>query len=83
MVGYSFYYYPIYSYRGFIYEPNVLKIIEGVIFIVLTVSILPASFKKPSDSLFHILFLFPVVPMIVLYGTCNFERSYIYHLIRW
>jgi len=55
-----------------------MKIIEGFVIIFIFSLILPSQFKKVSDILLHIQFLFPILPMLVLYGAQNQPRGYTY-----
>jgi len=81
LICYYKYIVPLYGYTGFFWEPDGIKIIEGVSLVLIISSILPVSFKKPSDVFLHIQFLFPILPMIVLYGAMSWPRSYLYFVI--
>lgn len=72
---------PIYGYMGFEWAPNRLKIVEALLAIVFFVSSLPSRVKRPSDFFIHVHFLFPVLPMLVLYGAADLPRAYIYFVI--
>lgn len=50
-------------------------------FLVLFALILPQEFKKPSDILLHIQFIFPIVPMLVLYSHFEIDHGYMYFVI--
>ena len=76
--GYKSFVVPVYGYSGFSWQPNLTKIIEGLICTLLISFILPMKFKKPSDILIHIQFLFPILPMLVLYGSQDCPRVYVY-----
>lgn len=69
---------PIYGYSGFRWTPDIYKIFEGVSLLVLFVVLLPSNIKKPSDILLHIQFIFPVLPMLVLYGVQNQPSAFLY-----
>ncbi len=76
--GYRDFVVPIYAYLGFLWEPDLFKICEGLLLTLLVAIILPAKFKKSSDVLIHIQFLFPILPMLVLYGSQDGPRVYVY-----
>lgn len=76
--GYYKYIVPNYGYTGFKWCPNQDKIIESVVILLIVVCFLPCKFKKISDLLLHIHFLFPVLPMLVLYGVSDQPSIYFY-----
>lgn len=78
LYGFEFFISPIYSYAGFQWQPQPVKILEGFFYTLLVSSLLPTKFRKPSDILIHIQMLFPVLPMLVLYGAQNRPRGYLY-----
>ena len=39
---------------------------------------LSSKFEKPSDILLHIQFMFPILPMLVLYSMADYPREYLY-----
>jgi hypothetical protein len=84
LLFYSYYKFivPNFGYtNGFFLAFNEIKFIEGM-FIVLIVSfILPTRFKKPSDIFIHFQFLFPILPMLVLYGASDRPREYVYFIL--
>lgn len=69
------------GYYGFYWKPNLLKIIEGLLIVIICATILPSRIKKPSDILVHIQLLFPVLPMLVLFGAEDLPRLYVYFTI--
>ena len=81
LIGYYSYITQSFGYAGFEWIPNQMKIVESSILLVLFSFILPRSFKKPSDVLLHLQFLFPIFPMLVLYGASNKPREFFYFTI--
>ena len=69
---------PSYGYLGFFWSPQPFKIFEGFICTLVISSILPTKFRRPSDILIHVQMLFPILPMLVLYGAQNGPRGYLY-----
>jgi hypothetical protein len=69
---------PLYGYRGFSWHINEYKVAEGLFFSLFIPLFLPAKFKQPSDVLVHVLLLFPIIPMLVLYGAEDYPRLYMY-----
>ena len=70
---------PLFGYSGLNWDLNILKGMESVAFIALFVFfLLPIKFIKPSDILVHLQFLFPILPMLVLYSAVNYSSSYMY-----
>lgn len=80
---YCFYHFivPIYGYTGFKWQPVNFKIIEGLVILFLVSLILPCRFKKPSDFFLHFQFMFPIVPMLILYGVSDYSRLFLYFTI--
>ena len=77
-LGYYAYIVPEYGYTGFTWELDILKVVESLFFLIFFSFILPKKFTRPSDILLHLQFLFPIVPMLVLYGAANYSRNFIY-----
>ena len=76
--GYRDFVVPVCAYSGFLWEPDLFKIYEGLLLTLIVAVILPDKFKKSSDILIHIQFLFPILPMLVLYGSQDGPRVYVY-----
>ena len=76
--GYFSFVFPKYAYMGYQWNPDSFKIVEGLFFTFLASFFLPGRFKQPSDLFRHILFIFPIMPMLVLYGVASGEREYCY-----
>lgn len=76
-VSYIYYIFPVWEYYGFTLSVNELKLIESVIILLVVVTFLERRPKLPSDFLLHIQFIFPFLPMLVLYGLTNESRGYI------
>jgi len=79
--GYFTFIIPKYSYMGYEWHPDNLKIIEGLFFTFLISIFLSEQFKRPSDLLTHLLFIFPIIPMLVMYGAASGSRDYNYVMI--
>ena len=75
---YFLYIVPEYGYTGFKWEFSFTKTIESLLFIIAFSLLLPKKFKTPSSILLHLQFLFPILPMLVLFGAANYSRSLIY-----
>lgn len=78
LYGYGKFIVPLFGYTGFEWDLNKFKVAEGTLVVFLISVFLPVRFFKPSDLLLHLQFLFPVLPMAVLYGAANEDRSYFY-----
>lgn len=73
---YKYYIFPIWSYEGFIWKLNFYKFIISFTLLTIITLILPSKFKKPSDILLHLQFLFPIFFMLVLYPIEDLSTSY-------
>ena len=80
-VSYYIYIHPIYGYTGFDWLPKPVKMLEGAALVLMVAYVLPVRFKKPSDLLLHIHLLFPILPMLVLYGVTDLSRIYVYYTL--
>lgn len=80
-LGYSRFIVPIYGYSGFEWAPNKVKMFESLVALVLFAISLPSKVKRPSDFFIHVHFLLPIMPMLVLYGTSDLPRAYMYFVI--
>ena len=69
---------PSYGYLGFLWTPQPFKILEGFLCTLVISFILPTKFRQPSDILIHVQMLFPILPMLTLYGAQNGPRGYLY-----
>ena len=74
--GYATFIVPIYGYSGFEWAPNMVKVFESLIALILFALYLPSIVKRPSDFFVHVHFLLPVVPMFVLYSASDLPRAY-------
>ncbi len=74
--GYATFIVPIYGYSGFEWAPNMVKVFESIVALVLFALSLPSRVKRPSDLFIHVHFLLPVVPMLVLYSASDLPRAY-------
>jgi len=72
---------PLYGYMNFDWNPNSFKFVESIFLIIIISVLLPTKVNRPSDFLIHLLFLFPILPMIVLYGAENNSREFLYSVV--
>ena len=79
--GYATFIVPIYSYSGFQWAPNIVKVFESLVALVFFALSLPSTVKRPSDFFIHFHFLLPIVPMLVLYSASDLPRAYMYFVI--
>ena len=79
--GYYVYIVPVFGYTGFIWHPIREKVIEGTLLLCVVLAFMPTRFSKPSDFILHLQLLFPILPMIVMYGAANEPRAFIYYTI--
>lgn len=79
--AYDSYIFPVYGYMGFHLEINNIKFIQSLLITFILGFFLPCKVKKPSDILIHIQFIFPVLPMIVIYTRSNQSILYITFVI--
>jgi hypothetical protein len=79
--GYFYYIVPLYGYNGFEWAPDKVKILESIFLVIVLPLALPTFFKKPSDIFLHLQLLFPIVPMIVMYGAAGYPRFFLYSTI--
>jgi len=77
-IGYFNYIAPSWNYYNFAWNPNIYKLFESLVLIFIVVVFLPTTFKKPSDFLLHLQFLFPILPMLVLFFAMDLSRSFMY-----
>ena len=75
---YANFIYPIFSYQGYILDINNSKIFISIFLIILISLILPSKLSKVSDFFFHIQFILPILPMLVLYSAENFSSYYMF-----
>jgi hypothetical protein len=69
---------PTFGYSGFYWNPSSTKIVEGGSVVAIISYLLPKKFNRPSDILLHVQFLFPILPMCVLYGARSEPREFLY-----
>ncbi|WP_297888143.1 hypothetical protein [Sulfurihydrogenibium sp.] len=67
----------LFSYQGYFWNLNIIKIFTGILIILILSILLPKEFSKPSDLLIHIHFIFPFFFMLVLYAVENQATIYI------
>lgn len=79
--GYYVFIVPVFGYSGFSWHPNKEKIIEGTVLLYVVLAFMPTKVNKPSDILLHIQLLFPILPMVVMYGAADEPRAFIYYTI--
>lgn len=81
LYGYYEFIVPIYGYTGFKWDVDRFKLLEGGIIVLIVAASLPKRFDKPSDVLLHVQFLYPIMPMLVLYGASDQPREYLYVIL--
>jgi hypothetical protein len=72
---------PLYDYMNFDWNPNLLRIVESIFIIIIISALLPSNVSRPSDFFIHLHFLFPILPMIMLYGAENQPREFLYFVV--
>ncbi len=75
-LGFAFYIVPTYSSLGVEWAPNILKIFETLFVICLFSWYLPSKLTRPSDFFVHVQFLFPIIPMLAIYGSSYLPKAY-------
>jgi hypothetical protein len=80
LITYSEFINPLYEYMNFDWNPNLLKFVESIFLIIIS-ALLPSNVSRPSDFFIHLHFLFPILPMIVQYGTENQPREFLYFVV--
>lgn len=80
-IAYIYFVYPLYAYRGFTFNLNVIKLIESYLFITFLFFILPSGDNKISKIAIKILFLIMIVPVLSFYALANRERLFVYFFI--
>ena len=81
LYGYYTFIVPLYGYTGFLWNLNRNKIAEGIVLTFFISFLLPSVFKKPSDIFLHLQLLFPIIPMLVIYGAESYPRIFLYYII--
>lgn len=69
------------GYYGFHWRPNYFKISEGLFLLTCCTLMLPNRIKSVSDTIVHLQLMFPILPMLVLYGAQNQNRFYMYAVV--
>jgi hypothetical protein len=74
--GYQYYLATTWRYLGYYWHPDLGRFIESLTAILIIATFLPKKFKKPSDILLHIHFLFPVLPMLVINAAMEVPKPF-------
>lgn len=69
---------PLYGYLGFHGSTSKIKFLEALTLLIFVSCFLPTKFAKPSDLFLHIHFIFPIIPMLVLFVEMDLSRAFIY-----
>ncbi|MGD9568065.1 MAG: O-antigen polymerase [Sedimentibacter sp.] len=69
---------PVYSYEGFVFKFNSLKMLESYFFVFITSSLLPQNNKLPSNIVMNILNLIMIIPIYSIFAFKNESRIYAY-----
>jgi hypothetical protein len=80
-LGYIHFVSPLFGYAVFLYNPNVWKVLESYLVLVLFALILPFRIRKPSEFFVVFLFLFVAVPLLSIYGLKDEAREYLYMVL--
>lgn len=77
-ITYIYYINPVYEYMGFIYNFNLIKLLESYIATFLVTLCLPIDEFKPSTIALNILNIIMIIPIYSLYAFKNEYRVYMY-----
>ena len=72
---------PIYGYSGFFWSPDPVKLAEAMACVLLVARVLPPVIAKPSDLFVHVQFLFPVLPLLAIYGSSDGDRAFTWSVV--
>lgn len=67
-----------YGYAGFVFDPKVIKILEGVLFYFILILLSPKKLEKPSDLFISIVLFSSITPVIVFYSLSDASRLTFY-----
>ena len=81
LYGYNVYLVPSWGYYGFLWHPDWTKVVEAMVWVTIISWVLPISIRKPSDFYLHLQFLFPILPMLVMYGAMGQPRIFMYAVL--
>ena len=78
IVSYKYFIATRWTYIGLTWNFSYIKLVESILFIIITNKILPSYNNKPSYFFLNIQFLMPILPMLALYSCSDKPRIYIY-----
>ena len=77
ILAYYFVLSPMYSYSLLTFDPNIYKIIFGILLILVSMLLSPKDTEKPSTFLYFIFYTTTFVPTAVYYGLNDQPTAYI------
>jgi len=69
---------PLYGYAGYTFCPEVLKLLESYILLLVLALMMPWRVRRPSDVFIIVLFLAVGAPLLSLYSMRSDDRAYLY-----
>ena len=72
---------PIYGYSGFAWSPSLARLAEAGVVVTVLGCYLPTGIRRPSDLFVHVQFLFPVLPVLALYGGSGESRAFAWGVV--
>lgn len=76
LLSYSFVFNIVPVFSWFELNINFIKIFFSFLANLVIVIFLPVDFKKPSSIFMHIQYLFPILPMLIMFGISDLSSSY-------
>ena len=76
LLSYSFVFNIVPVFSWFELNINFIKIFFSFLANFVIVTFLPVDFKKPSSIFMHIQYLFPILPMLIMFGISDLSSSY-------
>ncbi len=77
-ISYAYVLFPYYEYAGFLYEFNIIRLIETWIFYIFILQFMPLQLKKPSDFYICYMVFFVLTPIIVFFCWSGSSRDKFY-----
>jgi hypothetical protein len=69
--------YPFFEYAGFYWSLNLGKSLCGLALASIAGFLLPHRLARPSDLFLHVQMMWPVLPMLVLFGVMDLSATYV------
>jgi hypothetical protein len=79
--AYDSYIVPEWGYMGFTFHEDYWRFVQSLVITLILGLLVPAVLKNPSDILINIQFIFPILPMLVIYARSNQSLEYISFVI--